>query len=90
VNSMDRLALAMGNERAGQLPRRSTAALNRRAKLVEEAQAAGDRVIEAAQAWVVEWARREYTRQAPTDGETALLAAVADLNARVAKVESAR
>jgi hypothetical protein len=81
---------SMQEVRPGQLPRRSTAALNRRWKLIQEAEAAGLVVIEAAQAWAVEWVAREYTRQAPTDGETALLAAVADLNARLAKVESAK
>ena len=78
-------------ERPGQLPKPpSTAALNRRARLLDEAEAAGDRVIEAAQAWAVEWAGREYTRQAPTPGEVALVKAVAELNARVVKVGAAR
>jgi hypothetical protein len=73
-------------ERPGQLPRRSTAALNRRWKLIQEAEAAGQVVIEAAQAWVAAWV--SAADDAPTTD--ALVAAVRDLNARVAKVESAK
>lgn len=67
--------------RPGQLPPRTTAALNRRWKLIQEAEAAGQVVIEAAQDWEAE------CTNATVD---ALAKAVRDLNARIAKAESAR
>jgi hypothetical protein len=75
--------------RPGQLPRHmSTAALNRRAKLLDEAEAAGDRVIEAAQAW--ERTTHEHHTTEQVSALIDLSEAVRDLNARIAKVESAR